>query len=163
VLADFPGPLPPFAAVLDECDVVIERLAAAPSVGVSPAILERMRAALEDIRGAVDAAALPPRPLHGDATPSNLLRTPAGLLWTDFEDTCTGPVEWDLACLGASSGSGAGEALEAYGRPLPDEALEPFLDARRLQGAIWVAHVAERHPEQRARAEARLSAWAARS
>jgi thiamine kinase-like enzyme len=120
-----------------------------------------MHAALRDIRSAVDAASLPPIPLHGDATLSNLLRTPAGLLWTDFEDTCAGPVEWDLACLAASAGDDAPEALEAYGRPPHDEALEPFLEMRRLQGAIWTALVAERHPELRARAEARLSAWAA--
>jgi Phosphotransferase enzyme family len=162
-LADFAGPLPPFAAVLDECEVVLERLGAAASAHVSAAVLARMRAALEDIRSEVAAAGLPPRPLHGDATPSNLLRTPAGLVWTDFEDTCVAPVEWDLACLASSAGPGAGEALEAYGRSWPDEALAPFLGTRRLQVALWTALVAERHPELLARAEERLSAWAARS
>ncbi len=157
-LWDFLDPLPPFTAVLDECELVIERLASRPA---SPAGLDRMSAAVRDIRSAVDAAALPSRPLHGDASRSNLLRTPAGLLWTDFEDTCAGPVEWDLACLVASSGPDAADALEGYGRPPDDGALEPFLETRRLQGALWTALLAERHPELRALAEERLRAWAA--
>lgn len=90
---------------------------------------------------------------------SNLLRTPAGLRWTDFEDTCAGPVEWDLACLALSAAPDADEALEAYGRR-HDDALEIFIEARRLQGAVWTALVAERHPGLRQRAEERLSRWA---
>lgn len=39
------------------------------------------------------------QPLHGDAHPGNLLNTTRGLLWTDWEDTFRGPVEWDLASI----------------------------------------------------------------
>jgi thiamine kinase-like enzyme len=39
------------------------------------------------------------QPLHGDAHPGNLLNTTIGLLWTDWEDTFLGPVEWDLASI----------------------------------------------------------------
>ena len=39
------------------------------------------------------------RPLHGDAHPGNLIVTKAGPVWLDFEDVCSGPVEWDLALL----------------------------------------------------------------
>ena len=35
--------------------------------------------------------------LHGDAHLGNLLQTTRGPLWTDWEDTFIGPVEWDLA------------------------------------------------------------------
>jgi hypothetical protein len=164
-LAGFPGELPPLSELLDECEAVIERLAsraAAPGspAAAPPATLDRIRAALADIRTAVARAGLPSRPLHGDASRSNLLRTPAGLRWTDFEDSCRGPVEWDLACLALSAGADAGEALDEYGRQ-HDEALRPFLEARRLQGAVWTALLAERHPGFRARAEDRLSRWAA--
>ena len=41
----------------------------------------------------------PHQPLHGDAHPGNLLLTTQGLLWTDWEDAFSGPVEWDLASL----------------------------------------------------------------
>ncbi|MEI6713340.1 MAG: phosphotransferase [Verrucomicrobiota bacterium] len=37
--------------------------------------------------------------LHGDAHMGNLLNTTRGLLLTDWEDTFSGPVEWDLASL----------------------------------------------------------------
>jgi hypothetical protein len=153
-LAGFPGELPPFEAVLDECEAVIgllEGRAAAPQ-----AILIHLRAALDAIRAGVAAAGRPPHPLHGDATPSNLLRTRRGLLWTDFEDACAGPVEWDLACLVCSAGP---EALEAYGRDPGDETLEPFMNARRLQLTVWTALLAESHPELRDHAGERLRVW----
>ena len=35
------------------------------------------------------------QPLHGDAHPGNLLATAAGPVWTDLEETCRGPREWD--------------------------------------------------------------------
>jgi phosphotransferase family enzyme len=149
-LAGFPGELPSFAALLDECEALIARLGLPGAQG--------LRAAFRRIRSEIASARLPSRPLHGDATPSNLLRTPAGLLWTDFEDSCAGPVEWDLACLAISAGPGAAETLAAYGRE-HEEALEPFLEARRLQLAVWTALLAERHPELRARADERLRDW----
>lgn len=49
----------------------------------------------------VDAAEWESAILHGDAHPGNLLPTVDGLLWTDFEDVSRGPLDWDLATLGA--------------------------------------------------------------
>ena len=40
--------------------------------------------------------------LHGDAGGGNLMATDQGWLWHDFEDTCSGPVAWDLAASTAS-------------------------------------------------------------
>lgn len=37
--------------------------------------------------------------LHGDAHLGNLMNTDRGLLWTDWEDAFSGPVEWDLASV----------------------------------------------------------------
>jgi phosphotransferase family enzyme len=166
-LEDYPGELPPFTTVLDECARLIDRVqqsgsnaaASLPAAAAQPGALDRMRAALDRIRSETAAAELPPRSLHGDASPSNLLRTPAGLLWTDFEDTCAGSVEWDLACLALSAEPDAAAALAGYGRAPPDETVEPFLEARRLQAALWTTLLAESHPELRARAEARMSRW----
>lgn len=39
------------------------------------------------------------QPLHGDAHMGNLMMTPQGMLWTDWEDAFSGPVEWDLASI----------------------------------------------------------------
>jgi hypothetical protein len=41
----------------------------------------------------------PHQPLHGDAHMGNLMNTTLGLLWTDWEDTFSGPVEWDVASI----------------------------------------------------------------
>ncbi len=70
----------------------------------------------------------PRRPLHGDAHTGNVLMTPKGPRWTDFEDVCVGPVEWDLASMTVSD-----EALDAYPGPLDRVLLEECRDLRRLQ------------------------------
>jgi len=62
------------------------------------------RATIELLRGRLSSsihalAKYPYQPLHGDAHPGNLLNTTIGLLWTDWEDTFLGPVEWDLASI----------------------------------------------------------------
>ncbi len=41
----------------------------------------------------------PHQALHGDAHIGNLMNTTRGLLWTDWEDTFAGPVEWDIASI----------------------------------------------------------------
>lgn len=39
------------------------------------------------------------QPIHGDAHLRNVLWSPAGPLWSDLENICRGPREYDLACL----------------------------------------------------------------
>jgi hypothetical protein len=148
LLARFSGPLPPLSAVLDEAETLIEW------VGLPAPLVD----ALTRARGEIDAAGLPGQPLHGDAHAGNLLRTADGLLWTDFEDTCAGPVEWDLACLVTAGGSGD-DALSGYGYRGGAAALAPFVEARLLQVAAWTAFMAEEHPHLRERAQERLSRW----
>ena len=116
----------------------------------------QLAALLTHAREALDAG-LPVRALHGDAHAGNVLRAPDGLLWIDFEDTCRGPVEWDLACLACGRGPSA-EALAAYGRAPDDPELVPFVEARSLQLAVWTVFVAERRPELREQARERLDA-----
>jgi hypothetical protein len=65
------------------------------------------------------------QPLHGDAHLFNVLGTPQGPLWHDFETACHGPREYDLAALAENA------SLEAYGpydRGLV-EAMLPHYDA----------------------------------
>lgn len=107
--------------------------------------------------------------LHGDAHAGNLLccAGPGGAdewLWSDLEETCTGPPEWDLAVLAGGPGADATAVLAGYaevaGRPIPRPAeLAPFRRARELEAAVWLLAMAHLHPERyRALAAERLAA-----
>jgi Phosphotransferase enzyme family len=99
-------------------------------------------------------APLPGRPVHGDAHFGNVLWSPAGPLWTDLENACAGPVEWDLACLAWRGDPGTDEALVAYGAY--DEArLRAVMPALSLFLAAWTVALVERVPTEGAIEEAR--------
>jgi len=68
------------------------------------------------------------RPLHGDAHPGNVLLTADGPRWTDFEDVCLGPVEWDLASMQVTD-----DAVAAYPGHVDRARLAECRDLRRLQ------------------------------
>ena len=101
------------------------------------------------------------RPLHGDPHYGNLLMTTEGAVWGDFEDVCTGPAEWDAACLIASSrvlgnGHAAEACLQAYGMALDGALLDLFVEARTLQGLAWALlgiEAASEHPRVKRRLE----------
>ncbi|MGY1733018.1 phosphotransferase family protein [Geodermatophilus sp. SYSU D01045] len=120
---------------------------------MEPAVRARMAERVEVLRprlgGRVQA-------LHGDAHPGNLLATPDGRRWTDLEDTCAGPPEWDLACLRLTSRLDGRAALDAMGGP-SDAELAPWLELRRLHAAAWWTVVGAHHPERRAQAAAVLA------
>ena len=94
------------------------------------------------------------RPLHGDSHFRNILWSPEGPLWTDLENACAGPVEYDLACLLWRDAPGTDRAVEAYGRYDADvaAAVEPYL---ALFLAVWTIAVVERVPTEGGRAELR--------
>lgn len=96
--------------------------------------------------------------LHGDAHRGNLLRDPEGLWrWSDLEEACRGPIEWDLAVLGSTPTRELGRAsLTAYceivGRPMPSQdALAPWLRLRSLEGNAWAIGCAVTFPERYAK------------
>jgi len=74
------------------------------------------------------ALSWPRRPLHGDAHPGNVLLTADGPRWTDFEDTCVGPIEWDLASRQVGE-----EAIGAYQGDIDRGRLADCRDLRSLQ------------------------------
>ncbi|MCW1884167.1 aminoglycoside phosphotransferase family protein [Luteolibacter flavescens] len=91
-------------------------------------------------------APLPHRPLHGDAHAGNLMNTTDGLLWTDWEDTFAGPVEWDLgsiiwnARIIDKDDDTADRILEAYqsaGGSLDRKALWQSMIARAAVMTAW--------------------------
>jgi len=151
-LGDWPGPLPTCDR-LAELDTLLERLT--PSALVSQDELDGLyeRHASLAAGGPVDG-----RPLHGDSHFRNILWSPGGPLWTDLENACTGPVEYDLACIAWRGDPGTRAALAAYGPS--DEAelarLEPYL---ALFLACWTLVVVERttHPDMHAEARRRVA------
>jgi Ser/Thr protein kinase RdoA (MazF antagonist) len=108
-------------------------------------VRERLHALSDTVFG----ASLPVQALHGDASLSNLLCTPEGLVWNDFEDTFRGPVHWDAAgYLMSLEADGADsafveQALKAYGGVERRE-LVPFVAAHDLYGEIWRLYDAQR-------------------
>lgn len=100
-------------------------------------------AALVD-RGAAELELpdLPVQALHGDAHLGNVVVTPRGTLWMDWEECWRGPIAWDLACLehrrrvmGELSDE-IGTALAAYG-PYDREAVDAYGIVMTLWAAAW--------------------------
>lgn len=131
-LADYAGPLPAAGPVDDLVNTldVLER-----SATVATATPAGLRDRVAPLAEAV--AAMPARPLHGDAHPGNLLVTPRGLVWNDFEDAWHGPLAWDLACLASTRRLDGRAAVAAYPDPPPADELAVCLELRTLFGQAW--------------------------
>jgi hypothetical protein len=97
----------------------------------------------------------------GEAGAGNLMATGAGWVWRDFEDTCSGPVAWDLAASTASTRLDALRILAAYGEPVDAAQLAVCQQLRRLHLTVWYTLYTERLPELRSRAAELLALWPA--
>lgn len=144
-LARFKSELPRFER-LDEVERVLSTLR-----GADAAVLREALARLE--ADAFDGA----RPLHGDAHLRNILWAEDGPKWTDIENACIGPVEYDLAAIAWRASDGTDEALAAYG-PYDEDELHRVTPFLVVFLAGWTLDLAERHASARAEAERRL-AW----
>jgi Phosphotransferase enzyme family len=78
-----------------------------------------MLEAIAAARERLSALTFDEQPLHGDAHMRNAFITDEGPLWADLENVCSGPVEYDLACMlwreRVHGWNGGGDALAAYG------------------------------------------------
>jgi Ser/Thr protein kinase RdoA (MazF antagonist) len=146
-LADFPGELGPLSDVRDWLDGLLGELH--PSPRLTARDRDLLRSHLQELTPTVFESSLPAQAIHGDASASNLLRTDNGLIWNDLEDTCVGPVHWDVAGLiGQARARGGSEAfvadfLRAYGGVDVDE-LDDFIAAHLLYTTVWQAFDAQR-------------------
>jgi hypothetical protein len=100
-LAGFPGELAPLSGIGDWLGRLLAELRPSPSL--SGQDIDWLRLKRDALTPAVFESSLPAQALHGDASVGNLLRTPGGLIWNDFEDVCAGPVAWDICGLMASA------------------------------------------------------------
>ena len=114
-LANYEAHLPPLVGPLTDIATALSR--------TDDRVLHRAAEELVPL-----ALSWPRRPLHGDAHTGNVLLTRDGPLWTDVEDVCVGPVEWDLASLTLDD-----EAVDAYPGRIDPHRLEECRDLRRLQ------------------------------
>jgi Ser/Thr protein kinase RdoA (MazF antagonist) len=151
----------PRLAPLDDVPRFLARAAATGAL--APGDRARLAAAYERLTASVAPGF--EQPLHGDAHPGNLLAGPAGWLWCDFEDTCHGPVEWDLAIVRRTPRLDGAAAMRGYaratGREVDDAALAPWIELRRLHVTVWYCLYAERIPALRPRAEELVASWRA--
>jgi Phosphotransferase enzyme family len=160
-LRSFAGSLP-LLGVITEAESLLARLTAEGTL--EPAAATELQQRFDDTRAALENLRAPVQPLHADAHLGNVLNGPAGPLWNDWEDTCLGPVGWDAACLVSTArltGEGVAEAEAALAAT--EIALDPgelalWVEARTLQGIVWISYVAREHPERRAALEPWLQA-----
>lgn len=140
-LEEYPGELPVMGP-LEETWAILARREVTDSL--TAADLEIIARSSDYVRNACLKRETIHRPLHGDAHYGNLWPTDRGLVWGDFEDSHVGPIEWDLACMTASStvfgrGEAGAAALDAYSRSYDTSLLELLVVARTLQAIAWAA------------------------
>ncbi|MGP4110634.1 phosphotransferase family protein [Streptomyces sp. 4N509B] len=153
-LRDYPGELPFLSAA--EPRFVTDGLAvldARPDL-LEPADLDRARREWEVLeplvssRAGFDAAfpGLELQPVHGDAPAVNIVATPGGPLYSDFELVTLGPVEWDLASLGPACEAAYDDAARRLGlRPLDARVLR-LVNAVGMLRAVACLALAPRLP-----------------
>ena len=157
LLSDFdPRDMPVFPR-LDEVRRILAHL------DVDPATAGELAEMVELAEAAAAALDAPAQVVHGDAWLGNVLHTPAGPLWSDFELTCVGHRELDLACNETSS--------RDRGRTTQDDAFlagygDHDVDLRRRLERLelvpltaWTYQLAATRPEYLEAARTRLT-WA---
>jgi len=134
ILRTFTGELP-VLGIITETIAILETREVFPATTLRM-LHDRLTTSLEALRH------LPAQPLHGDAHMGNLMHTTRGLLWTDWEDAFTGPIEWDIASLIWNAQildedhAAVNAILEAYG-PVNELALQQNLVARAAVITAW--------------------------
>jgi hypothetical protein len=92
LLADRDLPDLPHFVRLDEVRRIV------PTLDVTDAEAADLAEMLARAEERVEVLDVPLQPVHGDSWLGNVLRTPEGPLWSDFELLCRAPRELDVAC-----------------------------------------------------------------
>lgn len=141
-LAAYPGELPFLAPFNGALPAMVEAAEGSPLLSAQD--VDRLHAqwhALAPVLADEDAfqARFGPttvQPIQGDAPVHNVIRSPRGLLFADFEDVCRGPVEWDLAGLGAEAVAAYDDSVENLDLRRTDPRLVEAMDAARRVQAV---------------------------
>jgi hypothetical protein len=147
-LRSFEGELGGLRELREDIERLLSRIR--PADAQQRDAVSSLRDQLDSLRSVVFESRYATQALHGDVSHWNLLRTPRGVVWNDFEDTYRGPVHWDVAsAVGSLRIQGASqravhEMLEAYGWD-DHEALGPFLAAQDVYDEIWRMYDRQRH------------------
>jgi Ser/Thr protein kinase RdoA (MazF antagonist) len=155
VLRRYPEALPELAPLQD-----IPAFLARPQTQVSEEGRAALAAAYQRLTARL-ARTNDQQALHGDAGAGNLMATGQGWLWHDFEDTCSGPIAWDVAASTSSRYQDGPRVLAAYGDPVDPEELAVCEQLRWLHLTVWYNLYAERLPELGPRAAELLASWPA--
>jgi Ser/Thr protein kinase RdoA (MazF antagonist) len=155
-LRSYPASLPVLSP-LDDIPVFLAR----PQTQLDAADKALLAAAFTRLTAELAASSSRRQPLHGDAGAMNLMPAGGGWVWHDFEDTCSGPVEWDLAATTASPRFDGSRILAAYGDPADPARLRACEQLRRLNLTVWYNLYAERLPDCRERAAELTQSWRA--
>jgi hypothetical protein len=157
VLRSFPEPLPRLAILTESLGL----LTTLRERGLFPEVtLSLLSGCLTNSLEKMEA--FPYQPLHGDAHLGNLMNTTQGLLWADWEDTFSGPVEWDLASIIWNAKileedhDTVDQILGAYrdaGGQIHEEALHQSLIARAAVMSAWYPIL---YPKPNAERQAKL-------
>jgi Ser/Thr protein kinase RdoA (MazF antagonist) len=153
-LRSFPDSLPVLAPLGD-----IPAFLARPQALLSAADVAILAEAYTRLTAELASTSYAQQVLHGDAGAGNLMATGGRWVWHDFEDTCSGPVAWDLAASTATRRLDSSRVLAAYGEPVNAAQLHTCRQLRRLHLTVWYALYAERLPSCRQRAAELLSSW----
>ena len=86
------------------------------------------------------------QPVHGDAPSYNALETPEGVLDADFELTCRGPIELDLAHLSPQAIAAYTTRAEQLGLRTPDERVLAVMNSARMLLLISVLSLVPQLP-----------------
>ena len=153
-LRTYPGSYP-ILTPLDDISAFLAR----PQILLTTTDVAVLTEAFQRLTDDLAPASIPGQVLHGDAGIGNLMAAGDHWVWHDFEDTCSGPVAWDLAATTASPRLDASRILAAYGDPIDPAQLRTCEQLRRLNLTVWYALYTERLPECRQRATELLAGW----
>lgn len=141
-LGDFPhGSLP--LAHLDEVRALIAE--ARPSVDVTSGDLSLLMRKADEVTELIGRTEI--QAIHGDAHLGNVVWSPDGPVWADWEMACAGPRELDLAALiirdrTVGPTAGVREALAGYGT-YDSDLVEQLVQAFALMTTAWMLRVHE--------------------
>lgn len=145
-LDDYQTQLPLYTVALNQCQALLENQLHLPTLADNDR--DFLLKEYHRLRTELKTFSFRPMPLHGDPHLGNVLMTPQGTVWTDFESVCQGPREWDLTCLPE-------EVVSIF--PSVDWNLYSVLrDLRSFCVVVWCWSALERSPEKREAAEYHL-------